>query len=395
MFYVPQIQEDDCGFASLKMMLANIYDDRNYLYLPQDENHGRYSYEDLKAIAEQYGLSVEGYKINKKETLPENEHYPFIATIDLGGNSAHAVLVYAVNHRHVSYLDPNIGKKKCGLAKFISMWDGTMLIPGTYIKQPCPVKEQKIIKPKEHAMFTLLQILTGICALLGVYFIGVNVYVFIPIILFSLSAIFELFTKAYSFSLMKKIDSYFLTNVQVKDKKYKQTLGRFEKYKKSLLASPLDFLLALIICFSLLLIILQNDTKNYILLVTSFVASVTEALLYRPFLKREVTRIAYLEDELDSSKDDEAYKSKVARIHQKAYHVGLLEISKNCIGISLFIAIAIVLMAGKNIVSFPYVVFYSALQMGLYHSFMKILVFPDEFSKFQKAKVEFNNCLHQ
>ena len=120
----------------------------------------------------------------------------------------------------------------------------------------------------------------------------------------------------------------------------------------------------------------------------------TEAVLYRPLIKKEVSRIAFLEDDLDSSLDDKMYKEKVARIHQKAYRVGLIEVSKNCIGISLFVAIAIVLMAGKFIVSFPHVVFYFALQYALYRAFNKILIFPDEIAHFKKAKVEFNNCLH-
>ena len=156
------------------------------------------------------------------------------------------------------------------------------------------ILQKQVLKHLQKSNFTFLQILTGVCALSGVYFIGVDVYVFIPIILFSLATVFELLTKAYSLSLMKKIDAYFFENVHVKDKKYKQTLWRFERYKKNLLASPLSFLLALIVCFSLMLIILQNDVKNYILIVTSFIASVTEALLYRPIVKKEVNHIAYL-----------------------------------------------------------------------------------------------------
>ena len=395
MFYIPQIREDDCGFAALKMLLANLYHDRNYLYLPQNERHGRYSYDDLQRIGFKYGLNLEGFKAIDKEVLTRVDRLPFIATIDIGGHSAHAVLVYRVTKLRVRYLDPRSGKRSCSFKSFLKMWDGTMLVPGTHETQACPYQEKNVLKSSERICFTLLQICTGIPALLGVYFIGVDVYVFIPIILFSLAAVFELFTKAYSLSLMKKIDTYFFENVHIKNKQYKQTLYRFERYKKSLLASPLSFLLSLVICFSLILIILQNDVKNYILIVTSFIASVVEALLYRPLIKKEVHRIAYLEDDLDSSKDDEMYKSQVARIHQKAYRIGLIEISKNCIGISLFIAIAIVLMAGKSIVSFPHVVFYFALQMALYHSFNKIVVYPDEFTAFRKAKVEFNNCLHQ
>ena len=32
MFYIPQIKKDDCGFACLKMVLANINKDKNYLF---------------------------------------------------------------------------------------------------------------------------------------------------------------------------------------------------------------------------------------------------------------------------------------------------------------------------------------------------------------------------
>lgn len=395
MFYVPQIRDDDCGFACLKMLLANLNDDKNYLYLPQNEKHGLYSYDDLDKIANRYGLTLEGFKATDKEVLLNVDRLPCIATINLGGNAAHAVLLYRVSKYRVLYLDPREGKKSCSLKKFLNFWDGTILVPGTFEKQACPVKEEKALNSSQHAWYTFMQACTGICALLGVYFIGVNVYVFIPIILFSLAAVFELITKAYSLSLMKKIDAYFDSNVHIKDRKYKVTLWRFEKYKKSLLASPLSFLLALVVSFSLMLIIIQNDEKNFFLIVSAILASVTEAILYRPLIKKEVNHIAYLEDDLDSSKDDNMYKEKVARIHQKAYRLGLIEVSKNCIGIALFIAIAIVLVAGKHIVSFPHVVFYFSLQYALYRSLDKIMVFPDEITNFRKAKVEFNNCLHQ
>lgn len=395
MFYVPQIRDDDCGFACLKMLLANLYNDRNYLYLPQNEKHGRYSYADLGKIANRYGLFLDGFKLSDKNALPNADRSLFIATINIGGSAAHAVLVYRVNKRRVKYLDPREGKKTTSLKTFLKIWDGTMLVAGTHQRQFCPYKEEKVLKVAQHVWYTFLQVCTGISALLGVYFIGVDVYVFIPIILFSLAAVFELITKAYSLSLMKKIDAYFDSHIHIKDKKYKQTLWRFETYKKSLLASPLSFLLAIVVCFSLMLIVIQNDEKNYFLIASAFIASVTEAVLYRPLIKKEVSRIAFLEDDLDSSLDDKMYKEKVARIHQKAYRVGLIEVSKNCIGISLFVAIAIVLMAGKFIVSFPHVVFYFALQYALYRAFNKILIFPDEIANFKKAKVEFNNCLHQ
>ena len=41
MYFIKQIDNHDCGFASLKMLLANIYKDKRYLYLKQDLNKKR------------------------------------------------------------------------------------------------------------------------------------------------------------------------------------------------------------------------------------------------------------------------------------------------------------------------------------------------------------------
>ena len=33
-YYVPQIKNDDCGFACLKMMIANLYQKEEALFIP-------------------------------------------------------------------------------------------------------------------------------------------------------------------------------------------------------------------------------------------------------------------------------------------------------------------------------------------------------------------------
>lgn len=395
MFYVPQIQNDDCGFACLKMLLANIHDDRNYLYLPQDEEHGLYSYDDLVNIASLYGVTLEGYRISNKGEVTSNTSYPFIATIEVGEASPHAVMIYRIKHKRVYYLDPSQGRCSLPLKKFLSIWDGTMLLIIDYEKQPCPFHEEKILKNSQHIYFCLMQLLVGIAVVLGVYFIGGDVYVFIPIIFFSLAVIFELLTKVYSLSLMKKIDSYFFSNVHVRGKKYKSTLIRFERYKKGLLASPLSLLLSFLVAFCLMMVVVQNDSHNIVLIISSFLVAASEVLLYRPLIQKEIIDISHRENALDNCQDDDTYKEKVGIIHQKAYRIGLIEISKNCIGLALFIATAIIIVAGQHLASFPHVVFYFAIQLALYHSYHKMFSYPDDFKDLQKAKVEINNCLHQ
>ena len=68
MFYISQLNESDCGFASLKMLLANLYQERDYLFIKQDEEHGPYSYFDLIKIAQNYNVTLEGFKFKNKQT---------------------------------------------------------------------------------------------------------------------------------------------------------------------------------------------------------------------------------------------------------------------------------------------------------------------------------------
>jgi hypothetical protein len=78
MFYISQMKQDDCGFASLKMLLANIYKNEDYLYLKQTEEHGPYNYFELIDIEKDYGLILSGCKATQKEEFPEFDEYPFL-----------------------------------------------------------------------------------------------------------------------------------------------------------------------------------------------------------------------------------------------------------------------------------------------------------------------------
>ena len=75
MFYIKQIKNDDCGFASLKTLIANLYKKEDYLFIPQDESVGPYSYAQLIKIGAKYGVKLEGVKTEGDKitfTIPKN-----------------------------------------------------------------------------------------------------------------------------------------------------------------------------------------------------------------------------------------------------------------------------------------------------------------------------------
>ena len=121
MFYIPQVQKDDCGFACLKMVLANINKDKNYLFMQQKEEHGAYSYSDLMKLAKKEGVNLEALKITEKSELNNCTSFPFIASVALKNGAKHAVVVTKVRWKRVYLLDPSRGKYSLPINKFIEI----------------------------------------------------------------------------------------------------------------------------------------------------------------------------------------------------------------------------------------------------------------------------------
>ena len=396
MFYVPQIQKDDCGYACLKMLLANVQKDKNFLFLPQDEEHGAYSYQQLIAIASKYGVKLEGYSVESKfPSLKEMKKYPYIVTIKTQTGNAHCVLVYKVMMGRVYYLDPRIGKADMSIRKFSNLWDGTFLQVEEKEIRSAPYKEAKPLSYGHLLVLTLLEVAVAISTVVGIFFINDDAYVFIPIMAFAVAVVFELLAKAYSVSLMKKVDIFFYGQVEVKDNKYLKTLERFEKYKKSLLANPLQFVLTLVIAMGIMLAVLLNDINNFILIAAPFIASLFEAFFYRPYQRNGFLEVSEYEQALDLSEDEEDFQGRIEDLHKKSYRLGLLEMSKQYVGLALFIAMAIVLLAINGSASVPHAVFYVCIEIAIYLSFSRLLSYPEKMDEMLKAKVEINNCLHQ
>ena len=395
MFYVPQIQKDDCGIAALKMMLADVHQDRNYLFIPQDEEHGLYSYEDLSKIARRYNVELEGFSVESVSEIEKGCDYPFIATIVTKSGGNHAVYVAKVKKRSVILLDPLEGKMTISLGKFMQIWDGSLLKVKNAIKTPCPYKEAKPISSGQWLILNLLHVLTAGSAIAGVFLISENIYIFLPIALFSFAIILEIVSKAYSISMMKTADDFFYDNVEPKEGEYIKTLQKFERYKHGLLTSPSLFITTFLITLALIVIVLNNDLKNFLLIASPLIAASFEALLYRPYLRKSTLEVALLESQLNVNKDIFDYREKVGFLHKRAYRAGKMEMFKRSIGLALFVAVATVLMAINGMVSFPHVIFYLCIQIMIYHCFKTLLDYPDKCEEMLKEKVEINNCLHQ
>ncbi len=391
MFYIPQTQKDDCGFTCLKMMLATINKDKNYLFLPQKEEHGFYSYSDLMDIAKGYGLNLEAVRATERETLSSCKKLPLIATITLNNGALHAVLVTKVNEKKITYLDPKKGKVVMRLSEFQNIWDGTCLLIESFEPKKCTYKIKDPLTTSNKVFLGIVQFIVGLFAVFGVYFIKDDTPIYIPAIFLSLAIVTELIVKALSFSTMKKLDDYYFSEGVLPNGKFRSYIEKYERYKRLALTSPMIYILLLVFALAMVTIILLNDMKNAFLVIVPLLMAGIDTLIVEPVIKKKKNEINELEEDLDNAKNAEQLRAKIKVVHSKAYSYGYFDIALRYIYAGLIILTTLLTMRLCDISSFPYLIFYSCISLTLYKSINQLFGFSDRIQEYNLAKIKLNN----
>ena len=394
MLYISQIQKDDCGFACLKMLLANINKDKNYLFLPQDEDHGPYSYSDLMEIGYLHGLNLQAIRVTEKEELNNCSSFPFIATTCLKNGALHAVLVLKIKWKRVTYLDPRRGKVTMSLKKFYEIWDQTALVVESKELRKCPIKPMEPISMGSKIGLGLLQLLAGIFALVGIYFVKDGTPIYMPAIFLSLAIVSELLMRAISYKIMKNLDQFFFSDENLPDGKFKEYLRRFEEYKKLSLSSPMNLILMSIVALGLIVVVLLNDYRNAMLVLMPVILSVFEVLAVVPIFKAKEQDVEDLENDLDNAVDSIDLQSKVKAMHNSAYSYSYIDVATRYIYVGLLLMTSLLTMHLCGISSFPYIIFYTCVSASIYRGLQEIFSIGDKIEKYNVAKVKINNSLN-
>ena len=391
MYFIQQRQKDDCGFACLKMILATLNKDKEYLFLPQKEDHGPYSYTDLTKLGREHGINFSALKVLEKEGLVSCTSFPFIATVETKTGHKHAVVVTKVKFKRVYFVDPKKGSTSLSLKKFIAVWDGTGLFVESYEKKPYHYGKSDQVKTSSKVILGLCQIISGVLAVVGVYFIKDDTQIWIPAVFFMGAIIMELVMRAITYSIMKKLDDYYFHEDRVPKSGYRDYIERYENYKKLALSSPMRFIVILLFSLALFAIVLLNDKRNVMLVIIPILLAFLNALVIYPVLKERERDIAELEDELDSAKSGSDLRDRMKVIHTKAYNYSYVDVAIRYLYVAFIVLTALFTMHLCGISSFPYIIFYSCISLTLYKSVDELFSYGDKIQDYNMAKVKLNN----
>ena len=192
---------------------------------------------------------------------------------------------------------------------------------------------------------------------------------------------------------MKKLDEYYFSEDIIPSSNYKEYIKRYENFKKLSLTSPMNYILVLFFTLALLTVILLNDVKNIMLIVTPIVLAFFDVLVIVPLQRRKKQEISELEEELDQSEDSLDLRLRVKNVHNKAYNYSYVDIAIRYIYASVIILTTLVTMNICQISSFPFVIFYSFISLTLYKSISLLFQYGDKIEEYRLAKIKLINFL--
>ena len=391
-YYIPQINQSDCGFACLKMLVAHLYGDQKALYIPQDETKGPYSIKNVIELAANYGITLNGVDVEEKEKIKEAK-FPFIALLQRGDELFHYVLVTKVKLGTVYYLDPDEGECTLSKKNFIKEWTGAALMVSYFEKKDINFNVNLPVNKDKGILTALFQLFTAIFLVLGIYFIDQTTKVYIPVIFLSAAFLSEILLRVFLIKRMEKLDDVYLNHVNVERKFFYSFYERYEDYKKQTITSKMNFIFSLVIILFVTVVVLLNNIYNaFIVLVPLFIA-ILDVKYTQPSLEEIKKSIGRAEKELTISKNVDMSRTTLGEIHSLTYQYARKVLLKKYVQLFLSLIISLLTTVFNETFSLPYVIFYFAITYMLLEQYINFLNYPNARKEELKAKVRLNNVI--
>ena len=375
MYFISQVGQSDCAFTCLKMMLANYHHDKNYLFLPG--RNSPYSYKELKDIAEKHHMKTLGIRIQSVQELAGSKDFPFMISLERGKGIRHSVLLLKVGKNYVQIFDPALGKRRMTFENLYEQWDLRALIidrEQECIRYECDYKPNDFISKKDKITLPIWQLISGVSLLLAVYFINVNSYFFVPIILFALFFIFEIiFRKGLINALKRMDDNIFNYKINANPDELMEFYKVEERYRYVALSIIPNFIYTVLVSVFLTILLIMNSALNAIYVLLALILAIVHVYVYLPYHKRKSKELAEEEAKIKDVENQFQFRSVVSNTHETAYHLGLFRNAFTYIEIAILLMSAVTLMSLSNVVSVIYVVFYLCISVYLKDNFIRLL----------------------
>ncbi|MBQ6731240.1 MAG: hypothetical protein IJR08_04970 [Bacilli bacterium] len=396
MYYIPQVTKSGCGFTCLKMLLATVRKDERYLYLPEDESHGPYSYQDLLEIAQRYEVTLTGLKYEDKSDLSHFKEFPLILTVQRENQSPHAVLATKIKGKRIKIFDPAIGTYWKSIDKFILEWDGTALAVNHMEDYPFTLRQVDAKDAKGEIVSYIFQALAAVFIALATFFVKPDGSFLLPLIFCAASLICEIILRMMLLKRMQKCDIYlrrFLPYVYRKD--YYEFYKRGQEYKASALTMGLNFIFYFLVVILIVVVSLVNSLAYMVSIGIALICALAKTMVLFPYRKNVNQELTNQENDLRRVKEQEEMELKVKNLEVKSYRYAYYEFASKVVVGAFFLLSSFLICRIENSFTITNLVFYTCVSFLIYQYLVPLFSYDQKFSDNMVNKARINNLVHQ
>lgn len=347
-----QGNDHDCGFAALKMLLANRSNNKSYLYIKKPSKKKDYTFQDLIRIAKSYGFVLSSFYMPPEDVKCLSR----CSIVQLKNN--HAVFIIRVGKKKIAYFDPGEGKKCVSHSEFANIFSG-YLIECTNSKDAREVDDQKerMINPWMDVFhYGIIATIFGLL-MAGIYLIQDNSSIILTMAFLLGFAVAELVENWYILKELKYFDNKYLSIFF--SRKYNQNMERYRFYteyksKYFIVSKLLLSSMIMITAFSVLLCL--NDYRNVFVFLVLLLIRMLENILLSKKEKKDMNTIDGIEATMFDSKT--TMLRSLGRANELSGKVALGLSLKKVAYLFICLCLSLGMMIVSGIVSTNFIIFH-------------------------------------
>ncbi len=386
-YFIFQGNDHDCGFAALKMLLANLAKDKSYLYIPKPNKREYFSLDDLTQISKTYGINLEGCGCTKEYF--DSLETPSLTLID----ENHVVMIKKRKKNVLIIYDPGRGIVKMRKDEFLRRWRCVVLEP----QNPNEIykiekRRQYVIPPKLNLLSCIVSLISAGLLIAAFYLLNKTenfLFSLIFLMLFVFTQIAEkciLYKQVYTFD-KEYIPRYYEQKKNCTKEKYIQ----FNEFKKMLFSNNRQAFASVLLAFTVTFLLCFNDFRNVFVLLALILFKLLELIIFSKTGEETKSRISELENQAFKNSDSIKDLSLEAsfKADKQLFSEGLKEIFYIFLSFAFAVAMMFVTQnIGCNYVIFHFVMYYAGFVS--YNQLLNNLSYRKENAKMERRF--FDSC---
>lgn len=386
-YFIFQGNEHDCGFTSLKMLMAHLTKNKSYLYVKKIRRKEAFTVDDICKEAGMHGLKLASYGCDE-------DYYDKIKTPSLTLiRDNHVVMVKKVTPKKIVYLDPEFGLVKAKKDEFIAIWCKIVIEVEATDCMGGVSKIKRSILPTKLKILESAAALISAVILIGTFYLLNNeqnaVFSLLFLLLFLVTQIIEniIINKEINFFDNQYIDPYFSRRCNQTKLSYLEFIG----FKQNYFTNSRSLLSSVLVAFMITFLLCLNDFRNVFVLIVLVLLKVLELLLCSKSFEDKRYMIARYEEKCFETKEqcpEYAYKANVLA-NQTVTSNKLKQLIY--IAIAFAFALAMMFITGES--GCNYVIFHFGLYYVGFNSYSQLISGLSNRKEMYKAEcVFFDKC---